>query len=408
MWLRAYDKQMQTEADALNQLNQLKRDLLALQLAFQHLPARADYEQIAEHYSVQQKQLALKHQGRKAQRDRSRLDYSSQLQGNALMAALEKLNQESQQDGMERRRLKQAQAQALSPIAQVISESEAQIKRLKQQYKTLSREWQTQLQAAYFSEQARAEQAKAKQAKAKQAKAKQARGEASFALRILYQDEALIIVDKPAGLLSVPGRRYHSQDSVLSRLRYQLPQGAFVQAVHRLDEDTSGVLAIATSAEAHAALSRQFALRQVHKTYEAVLSRPVDRSSGTVELPLWGNPKDRPRQSVDFQQGKPSRTEFRVIMPGEQPRVELIPHTGRTHQLRVHMADEKGLNSPVLGDRLYGKVEEDFEGKVEKKREGEREQPKKQYYKLYLHATRLEIVHPMTNKTVCFSSSPPF
>ena len=72
------------------------------------------------------------------------------------------------------------------------------------------------------------------------------------------------------------------------------------------------------------------------------------------------------------------------------------------------MADEKGLNSPVLGDRLYGKVEEDFEGKVEKKREGEREQPKKQYYKLYLHATRLEIVHPMTNKTVCFSSSPPF
>jgi len=155
-----------------------------------------------------------------------------------------------------------------------------------------------------------------------------------------------------------------------------------------LDRDTSGVLAIATSAHAHRLLSDQFARRQVEKTYEAILSRPVNQPAGSIELPLWSDPQRRPRQVVDFQYGKSSRTDFWVTERGEQPRVELRPYTGRTHQLRVHMAHRKGLMAPILGDWLYGTAA----GRS----------------RLHLHAVRLSLVHPVTNKALHFCSEPPF
>ncbi len=229
--------------------------------------------------------------------------------------------------------------------------------------------------------------------------------EAIAPLPIVYQDEHLIVVDKPAGLLSVPGRRYHLQDSVLGRLRHQLPNLSFLQAVHRLDRDTSGLLAIAASADIHRALSQQFAQRQVHKTYEAILSGPLsgpfsslrsspaEKAVGTVELPLRAHPEARPKQIVDFQQGKLSRTEFRLLTSGEFPKVELVPHTGRTHQLRMHAAHPKGLNAPILGDVLYS-------GGPKSKR------PKSE--RLHLHATELAFVHPVTKAPLCFKSLAPF
>lgn len=208
-------------------------------------------------------------------------------------------------------------------------------------------------------------------------------------LKILYQDEALLVVEKPSGLLSVPGRGSHKQDSLLSRLRQQLPELSGLQTVHRLDQDTSGLLVLAITSAAHAHLSHQFADRQVCKTYEAILSRPITAESGVIALPLWGEPCDRPRQSVNQEQGKPSRTEFQRITLGPNPRVRFIPHTGRTHQLRVHAAHPLGLNAPILGDRLYGG------GQVESDR-------------LHLHAAALQFTHPVQQKPLCFTSPVPF
>ena len=157
------------------------------------------------------------------------------------------------------------------------------------------------------------------------------------------------MIDKPAGLLSVPGRRVALQDSVLSRLRYQMPEGSFIEAAHRLDQATSGILAIALSPKSHQALSQQFAQRQVHKTYEALLSKPIHSDSGAITLPLWGDPTIRPKQVVDAQKGKPSQTEFKVIAGGNRPRIQFVPQTGRTHQLRVHAAHPDGFKFSYFG-----------------------------------------------------------
>jgi tRNA pseudouridine32 synthase/23S rRNA pseudouridine746 synthase len=174
-------------------------------------------------------------------------------------------------------------------------------------------------------------------------------------LPILYEDEWLIVVNKPAGLLSVPGRYRDRQDSVLSRLRHLLPNSMGLTAVHRLDQETSGILLLARDLQTYRQLSRQFQQRQVRKVYEAVISGSVTSENGVIELPLWGDPQNRPYQQVNWQYGKPSLTRFQVIAKeGYCTRVELIPLTGRTHQLRVHAADSRGLGIPILGDRLYG------------------------------------------------------
>ncbi|MBW4463152.1 MAG: RluA family pseudouridine synthase [Nodosilinea sp. WJT8-NPBG4] len=206
---------------------------------------------------------------------------------------------------------------------------------------------------------------------------------------VLYQDPWMIAVDKPAGLLSVPGRYSDRQDSVLTRLRSSLPEGAFLQPVHRLDQDTSGVLVLALDAETHRQLGQQFEQRQVQKTYQAIVVGDVAEASGIIDLPLWGDPTQRPRQQVNWQHGKPSQTKFEVLgREGELTRIAFYPLTGRTHQLRVHAAHPQGLNAPIWGDRLYGQSEP-----------GQR---------LHLHAHKLEFTHPYRKDAIALHSVVPF
>lgn len=173
-------------------------------------------------------------------------------------------------------------------------------------------------------------------------------------LPVLYEDDHLLAIDKPAGLLSVPGRTGDRQDSVLSRLRNTHPQGAHLTPVHRLDQATSGILLLAKDPDTNRYLCEQFEQRQVQKVYEAILGGSVLLNDGEINLPLWGDPRDRPRQSVHWELGKPSLTRFRVLVREEnnKVRIEFFPITGRTHQLRVHARE--GLGCVILGDRLYG------------------------------------------------------
>ncbi|WOD41147.1 RluA family pseudouridine synthase [Nodosilinea sp. E11] len=208
-------------------------------------------------------------------------------------------------------------------------------------------------------------------------------------ITVLYQDPWIIAVDKPAGLLSVPGRYCDRADSVLARLRLTLPQDAFLQPVHRLDQDTSGLLLLALDADTHRQLSQQFAQRQVAKTYQAIVMGQVSNSSGIIDLPLWGDPTQRPRQGVNWQQGKPSQTKFEVLdCEREHTRIAFYPLTGRTHQLRVHAAHPQGLNAPIWGDRLYGQGAP-----------GQR---------LHLHAQSLQFVHPHRKDAIALNSAVPF
>ena len=352
-----------TEEIVLAQLSFLKQQIIALHTN----PAKLTHDQLSEHYAAKLEQLAAIHRSRKENRDRRRHQAQTQRQGADLEAFLTALQRESQQDGLEKRRLKQERKQALFETAQQLLQADKQVEKLKQQYAQLSKEWQAAMQRAYFSTLADKEYSP---------------------LCVLYQDEFLMVVDKPAGLLSVPGRRLALQDSTVSRLRYERPAGSFLQAVHRLDCETSGLLAIALTPQAHAALSQQFAQRQVYKTYEAILSKPIARPAGTLSLPLRPDPELKPKQTVDFAQGKPSQTAFKQLVSGHRPRVELIPKTGRTHQLRVHAAHPKGLNAPILGDALYG------DSHTEER--------------LHLHATQLAFVHPVTKEQIKLESAAPF
>jgi tRNA pseudouridine32 synthase/23S rRNA pseudouridine746 synthase len=199
-------------------------------------------------------------------------------------------------------------------------------------------------------------------------------------LATLYQDEWIIAIDKPSGLLSVPGRYLDRQDSVLTRLRRFFP-GEELFAVHRLDRDTSGILLFARDRDTYRHLSQQFAYREVNKRYEAILGGRIHLDSGEISLPLGADLLNPPRQQVDWKEGKPSITKFRVLEESAtSTRIEFIPLTGRTHQLRVHSADAQGLGVPILGDRLYGCCQD-----------GDR---------LHLHAIELHFSHPQTGALI--------
>lgn len=207
-------------------------------------------------------------------------------------------------------------------------------------------------------------------------------------LPMLYADDWLLVVNKPPGLLSVPGRYRDRQDSVLSRLQVRLPQGNGLRTVHRLDQDTSGILVLARTPAAYRHLCQQFQTRQVKKIYEAILSGPLSVSQGVIDLPLRSDWQNRPLQVVDHQVGKPSLTQFRRLSGGGNARIEFVPVTGRTHQLRVHAADPQGLGLPILGDRLYG--------------------DQTQVERLYLHARELHCTHPATGVALHFQAETPF
>ncbi|MFT3842148.1 MAG: RluA family pseudouridine synthase [Myxococcaceae bacterium] len=198
----------------------------------------------------------------------------------------------------------------------------------------------------------------------------------------LHEDAHLVVVDKPVGLLSVPGK--NETDSVQERLRARHPNA---RLVHRLDLDTSGVLVAALDEPTYHALQRQFSERSVEKRYVAVLEGDVRGQSGTVSLPMRVDLDQRPRQLVDFEHGLSAETSWQVLERRDgRTRVAFSPRTGRTHQLRVHSAHADGLGAAIVGDRLYGLPAE----------------------RLMLHAEALTLVHPVTGDRMTFHATEPF
>jgi len=206
-------------------------------------------------------------------------------------------------------------------------------------------------------------------------------------LPVVYEDERLVVVLKPEGLLSVPGTDATVTDSVLARLRAKYPGATGPLLVHRLDVETSGLLVAAKDAEAHAALQQQFIERTVEKTYVAVLDGAVAEPRGVISLPLRVDLEQRPRQVVDFEHGKPAVTRYEVLGVAQgRTRVAFFPETGRTHQLRVHAAHPRGLGVPIVGDRLYGRPER----------------------RLMLHAQALQLRHPASGEVLSLVAPAPF
>lgn len=207
----------------------------------------------------------------------------------------------------------------------------------------------------------------------------------SSRLKIVYEDEWLIIVNKPSGMLSMPGRV--NRKSVIDVLRCDMNRKGYLMPAHRLDMDTSGLLIVAKSEEILRNLHEQFASRQIKKCYSAVLEGELTNmpQHGFIHLPLLPDPNDSPRQTVDYKSGKQSTTEYKITgIEGGKTYVNLYPHTGRTHQLRVHCAHTDGLATPIVGDNLYGNPSAS---------------------RLMLHAKQIAFRHPITNKWMQFTET---
>ncbi|WP_163848385.1 pseudouridine synthase [Pseudooceanicola aestuarii] len=204
-------------------------------------------------------------------------------------------------------------------------------------------------------------------------------------LRVLHEDQHLLIVDKPAGLLSVPGKGPHLADCLLSRIQAAFPDALLV---HRLDRDTSGVMVFALTPQAQRHLGLQFEHRRVKKTYVARLHGVLEPRRGEVDLPLCVDWPERPRQKVDHENGRPAQTEWRVQRhDAGETRVKLMPRTGRTHQLRVHML---AMGHPILGDPFYA------EGAA------------REYPRMMLHSEELRLLHPDGGVGQRFRAPAPF
>ena len=206
-------------------------------------------------------------------------------------------------------------------------------------------------------------------------------------LKILYEDEWIVAVEKPSGMLSVPGK--NDLDSVQQRLRLMYPDATGPLVVHRLDMATSGILLAAKDKDVHARLQSQFETRSISKEYIAILDGVPSQECGIIDLPICLNPLDRPRQMVDFENGKPAITEYKVeCIKDGRAKVVFKPHTGRTHQLRVHSAHVSGLGCHISGDELYGNPDSAS--------------------RLCLHASRLVFRHPVSDKEIEIVSPSPF
>lgn len=204
--------------------------------------------------------------------------------------------------------------------------------------------------------------------------------------RVIYLDDAVIVLDKPAGLLAVPGRGAENQVNLACQVQ-ELYLDALV--VHRLDRDTSGLMVMARGEEAQRRLGRQFEERRVEKRYVAVVHGSPADDRGRIELPMRKDFERPPRQCVDFAQGRPAVTEWRVIeRHGDRTRLELAPLTGRSHQLRLHLEQ---IGHPILGDNLYAN-----------------ESALTMADRLMLHASRLSLIHPKTGEPMTWNSECPF
>ena len=204
-------------------------------------------------------------------------------------------------------------------------------------------------------------------------------------LDVVYDDQWLTVLNKPSGMLTVPGKLL--EDSLLTRYQDAHPEAHGPMVVHRLDQETSGLVIFAKDKATHKALQQQFENHTIKKCYIALLEGIVPQDEGVIDLPLRPDVDDRPRQRVDAEWGKPAVTRYHVLERNDGvTRVALEPMTGRTHQLRVHASHPMGLNCPIVGDRLYGKA-------------GRR---------LMLHAQTITFVHPATNKTMTLDSPADF
>lgn len=206
-------------------------------------------------------------------------------------------------------------------------------------------------------------------------------------LDFVYQDDFLLVVNKPAELLAVPGRGPDKSDSLTTRVQKEYPDAL---SVHRLDMSTSGLLILARGKEMHRRLSRSFRDHGVRKCYIAMIAGQIAAAEGAVDLPLGPDWPNRPRQKVDIAAGKSSLTRFRLLSydaASGASRVALEPVTGRTHQLRVHMA---AIGHPILGDRLYG------------------DQTGSAAPRLMLHARMLSFIHPFSLEPLTLTSAAPF
>lgn len=212
-------------------------------------------------------------------------------------------------------------------------------------------------------------------------------------LDIIYQDKDLVVVNKPAHLLSVPGRGAEHQDCIESRVRTLFPQAPLQCAAHRLDMDTSGLLVLGLTKQAHRSLSMQFQQQLVEKQYVALLEGVLTSEEGVITLPFRLDVENRPRQIYDEHQGKWGTTSYKRLAVERLrsgklvSRVLFTPHSGRTHQLRLHSSHPKGLGIPILGDRLYGTGMDT---------------------RLHLHAHMLSFFHPKDGRKLCFTSNAPF
>ncbi len=203
-------------------------------------------------------------------------------------------------------------------------------------------------------------------------------------LPVLYEDDRVLVLDKPSGLLSVPGRGEHLTDSLAHRVQACFPDA---RVVHRLDRDTSGVMVMALDLAAQQSLSRQFEMRTVAKCYVAIVAGQIATDSGRIDLPLAKDMTQQlpPRHCVDHKHGRPAVTEYRVLARhADSTRLELRPETGRSHQLRVHLA---AIGHPILGDPIYGPLS-----------------PETAWMRLMLHALSLALDHPATGQRMTWTA----
>ena len=205
-------------------------------------------------------------------------------------------------------------------------------------------------------------------------------------LEIIFQDDDILVLNKPSGLLSVPGKAKEHADCLQIRAQRVFPTAT---VVHRLDMATSGLMVMALNRPAHRHISKQFELRETAKTYQAVVFATVQQDCGEINLPLICDWPNRPRQMVDHERGKKALTQWRVLeRSNNTTRLELKPITGRSHQLRVHMLS---MQHPIIGDRLYA-----------------HDQALEMADRLNLHAMFLSFRHPVTEKMLLFKSKVPF
>jgi tRNA pseudouridine32 synthase / 23S rRNA pseudouridine746 synthase len=429
------------EAETLAALAAMKQELIELDRS----PEPERYRLLTAEYRDRLARLAIDHRQRREWRERERERLTTILSDTELAVALKELAAQSRQDGRERRHLKQERDEILQPLAAIVARIETRMRELKQQRKSRSRQLQTQLHDAYrlmnflgtstslrelmpsgiptgtgdccapkLLHYAASHQLKPiamaefwwgentadkRQGEFYGACAERCQPLMGFMLSgvtprddaqlpIVYEDKYLVAVNKPAGLLSVPGRYLDRQDSVSTRMQQLYPADEILN-VHRLDRDTSGILLLARDRTTCQNLTQQFHDRQIQKAYTAILGGKLDRDTGSIDLPLWGDPHNRPMQIVDFDRGKPSLTKFQVLETIEdRTRIEFIPITGRTHQLRVHAANPLGLGIPILGDRLYGCKSIDL--------------------RLHLHARSIAFTHPVTNQSLRLQIDVPF